>query len=517
MTSPSAPSPPSSAGWRLDAAVFLSGAALMGLEILGSRVLAPVFGNSLFVWGALITTFLAALALGYSLGGRFADRRPDPGMLAALLAGSGVLLFVIFASPEVLLDALGRIPVPERFRALFASALLFGPPSVLMGMVTPFAVRLAARDITTVGSAAGRLSALSTAGSILGTFATAFFLIPTFATRPILFSLGVALLLASLLVPAPRFGRRLAVAVVAVAAGAAVYVVAPGILRPPVPVGTLVYEKETAYHRLRVVDQGLRRALFFDRMTQGFAPVRPGLEMDQNYADGLVLGLALAGDPRSIVAIGLGAGMAQTVLSTHAPEIATATIEIDPEVVDVARRFFRFAPDGNDRVIVGDGRRELAALAVPTDVILLDAYFSESIPFHLVTEEFGTLCRQKLTPKGALAVNYAGLLTGKGNALFWASVKTLKRVFPNVYIFSSELAAGQPTFIANAIVVATPSPTRLDRETIASRGSALASRLQRPGTAVWATYLYDGELRLDDVPVLTDAYSPTDALQHFSR
>jgi hypothetical protein len=108
-------------------------------------------------------------------------------------------------------------------------------------------------------------------------------------------------------------------------------------------------------------------------------------------------------------------------------------------------------------------------------------------------------------------------LTGKENALFWAAVKTLQRVFPRVYIFSSELAAGQPTFLSNAIVVATRSPDRLDRETIASRGRALAERMKRPGTAAFATYLYEGELRTGGVPVLTDAYSPTDALQQFSR
>ena len=511
MTNPARP------GWRLDAAVFVSGAALMGLEIVGSRLLAPTFGNSLFVWGALITTFLAALALGYSLGGRVADRWPDPEVLAALLAGSGVLLFVIFASPEALLSALARAPVPERFRALLASALLFGPPSVVMGMVTPFAVRLAARDIATVGSAAGRLSALSTAGSILGTFATAFFLIPTFPTRPILFALGTSLLLASLLVPAPRLARRFVVAGFAGAAGAAVYVVAPAVVAPPSPVGTIVYEKETAYHRLRVVDQGLRRALYFDRATQGYVPVRPGLVMDQVYTDGLLLGLAFAGEPRSVVAIGLGAGMAQTVLTARAPEIQTTSIEIDPEVVSVARRFFGFAPGARDRVIVGDGRRELEGAVTRADVILVDAYFADSIPFHLVTEEFNGLCARKLAPGGALALNFAGSLTGRGNALFWAAVKTLQRTFPRVYIFSSELAAGQPTFHANTIVVATRSPDRLDRETIASRGQALAERLKRPGVGAWATYLYEGELRTGDVPVLTDAYSPTDALQQLSR
>ncbi len=121
--------------------------------------------------------------------------------------------------------------------------------------------------------------------------------------------------------------------------------------------------------------------------------------------------------------------MVPTVLSARAPEIATTSIEIDPEVVNVAKRFFGFAPDDNDRVIVGDGRRMLDAQVASTDVILVDAYFSDSIPFHLVTEEFDALCKRRMTSKGALALNFDGTLSGKGNALFWASVKTLQKVF----------------------------------------------------------------------------------------
>ena len=118
----------------------------MALEIVGSRVLAPVFGTSLFVWGALITTFLAALAAGYALGGRLADRRPDPALLARVLLAAGALVIVLFASPDAFLALASGAPVPDRFRALLAAVVLFGPPSVLMGTVTPFAVRLAAKD-----------------------------------------------------------------------------------------------------------------------------------------------------------------------------------------------------------------------------------------------------------------------------------------------------------------------------------------------------------------------------------
>jgi spermidine synthase len=502
---------------RLDAAVFLSGAALMGLEIVGSRVLAPVFGTSLFVWGALITTFLAALAAGYALGGRLADRRPEPSLLAGVLFAAGALLIVLFAAPDAILAAAGSAPVPDRFRALLAAIVLFGPPSVLMGAVTPFAVRLAAKELALVGSAAGRFSAVSTAGSILGVFSTAFFLIPTFPTRPILFGLGVALLVAALAVPAPRPLGRLALAAAVGAAAALVFLVGPGISRPPGPAGTLVYEKETAYHRIRVVDQGLRRALYFDNRLQGFSPVRPGVTLGVNYTDGLALAFTFAPDARRVVAIGLGAGMLPSLLAARAPGIETTSIEIDPEVVAVARGYFAFSPDANDRVIVGDGRRELDRDVAGADVIVVDAYYSDSLPFHLVTKEFDTLCARKLGPGGVLAVNFGGDLTGARNQLFWAAVRTLGDVFPRVYVFSAELRAGAPVFHSNAIVVATRSPERLDPGTIADRARAVAGRLGRPGVVDWAGRLYEGEIRTAGVPVLTDAYGPTDALQNLGR
>jgi spermidine synthase len=506
------------AGWRLDGAVFLSGAALMGLEIVGSRVLAPVFGTSLFVWGALITTFLAALALGYALGGRLADRRPDPGVLAALLAGSGIVLFAVFASPEALLAALGRVSIPERFRALFAAVILFGPPSVLMGMVTPFAVRLAAKEIATVGSAAGRLSALSTAGSILGTFATAFFLIPAFATRPILFGLGATLLVASLLVPAPRTAARLAIVSLFAVGGSASYLAVRSGSVSPEPAGVVVYEKETAYHHLRVVDGGLRRSLYFDNRMQGSIAVRPGLVLPKNYTDGMILALAFPARPvRTAVMIGLGAGMVPTLLSERAPEIATTSIEIDPEVVKTARRFFQFAPGANSRVLVGDGRRELDRQVPAADVVFVDAYFADSLPFHLITTEFFELCHRKLPPDGVLSMNFGGPLTGRRNALFWAAVKTVRLVFPRTYIFSAELSSGRATFDGNAMLIATKSPDRLDKATIADRAAIVAKRFSRPPVEEWAATLYEGELKIGDVPVLTDAYAPTDALQNLSR
>jgi spermidine synthase len=431
---------------------------------------------------------------------------------------SGVLTWVVFFAPAPVLKFFAEAAMPDRFRSLLAAIVLFVAPCTLMGMVTTFSVRLAAKEIATLGAAAGRLSAISTAGSIAGTFATTFFVIPAVATPPILFGIGLVLVLAAWLVPAPFSGGRLARDVAATLVAAAAHLLAPEGARAPLPEGTLVYEKETAYHRIRVIDQGLQRLMYFNNLTQGFVPLRAGLSVPQNYTDGLLVAFAFPPrPPRAAVVIGLGAGMIPSLLTAKAPEVETTTIEIDPEVVAVARRFFRFAPDANDRVVIGDGRRELGRQVTETDVILVDAYFADSVPFHLLTKEFYELCRARLRPDGVVAANFVGGLSGKDNALFWAAVRTLSEVFPRVYVFSSELSGERAVFGANAILVGSRSPVRLDRGTIADRADAFAKRLDRPPVSSWARYLFDGEMRTSGAPILTDAYSPTDALQHFRR
>ena len=168
-------------------------------------------------------------------------------------------------------------------------------------------------------------------------------------------------------------------------------------------------------------------------------------------------------------------------------------------------------------MIVGDGRRELERQVEGADLIVVDAYYSDSLPFHLVTKEFDELCARKLSKDGVLAVNFGGELTGARNQLFWAALKTLGEVFPRVYVFSAELKAGQSPFRSTAIVIATRSPERLDPGSILDLARAAAERLGRPPASEWAQRLYEGELKTAGAPVLTDAFSPTDALQHLDR
>jgi predicted membrane-bound spermidine synthase len=173
---------------------FVSGAVLMGLEIVGSRILAPTFGNSIFVWGSLISVFLAALSAGYYAGGLIADRRPDAFLLRPILlvAGGAVLLLPVLypAVNGVLFDH----HLGPRLGPLLASTLLFPVPAAALGTVPPYLVRLRVEQVSRAGRAAGTVYALSTAGSIAGTLLTAFVLIPSMGLRAILFGMGGVLI-----------------------------------------------------------------------------------------------------------------------------------------------------------------------------------------------------------------------------------------------------------------------------------------------------------------------------------
>ena len=181
----------------LNAVVFVCGAALMALELVAARVLAPALGNSIFVWGSVISSVMIALSLGYWLGGQVADRFGASKSLAPVIAGAG--LFTVLAP----LTASAILPwsagLGPRLGSLVASALIFFAPSLLMAMVTPLGIRLAAtKGLAHIGRSSGALSSISTGGSILGTLGTSFWLIPLLSLEPLIVSIGFALMATAL-------------------------------------------------------------------------------------------------------------------------------------------------------------------------------------------------------------------------------------------------------------------------------------------------------------------------------
>src|SRR6202047_1781523 len=237
--------------------------ASLGVEFGASRLLAPYFGTSLYVWGVLIGLVLIYLSVGYVIGGRLADRCPNTLLLFQITAWAGLWIGLIplVSYPILLASQQGfkDLSVGLVAGTLLAVVLLFAVPVILLGCVSPFAIRLLVKDVETSGNTAGRLYALSTAGSILGTFLPVFWFIPTYGTRPTLVGFGLVLVMISVagLWPRRRLYAAFGIAVILA------WILLPSGIKPP-QVGSLVYEQESAYNYIQVVQDGTKTELILN-------------------------------------------------------------------------------------------------------------------------------------------------------------------------------------------------------------------------------------------------------------
>jgi len=500
----------------LNVIVFVSGAVLMSLEIVGSRVLAPYFGNSIFVWGSLISVVLAALSAGYYWGGRLSEKNPSFSRLLILLVIPGAMIFVLpfFYSSVNLWIA--ENDFGPRLNPLIAGAIFFLVPSVFLGAVSPYAIRLAATALSTVGFTAGALYALSTCGSIFGTLFTAFYLIPVLGVANIIHALGITLvLLAAVMWPLTR--ERKALRRVTVKAGAAVVLGAMALIVPPHAwsIYKTLLEKDTFYHHIRVQQDNEARYLYFDQTLQSAMNLDDPTALRLVYSKYVSLGFAFRPDAKKALVVGLGGGSVPKKWQKEFPALDMDVAEIDPEVVQIAKKYFSFQESGNLRAHAQDGRLFLTRSAQRYDVILLDAYFKDSIPFHLTTKEFFGVTNQKLTPNGVVVMNIIGAVTGPAGKITRSVAKTLRGIFPQVYVFAVRRPENASLdTIQNVIIVATKEPQRAEIRDIVKRAGGLSATLFPKALNDIAVAYVDGKIIDDDVPVLTDDYAPTDKLLH---
>lgn len=498
-------------GLVLSGVVFTCGAILMALEIVGSRILAPEFGNSIFVWGSLISIVLAALTVGYYLGGRLADRRPRPAVLAGVIAVAGVLIFVLpFLYPALNRGVAGSDLGP-RLGPLLASLVLFLLPSICLGAVSPFAVRLRAQEVASVGTTAGLLYAVSTAGSIAGTLGTAFFLIALLRVSSIVHGLGLALVVLALLLLAWDGRRGGAALLLGLALGLGLLLLWRG---RSMPEAGILLDRDTFYHHLLVSEAQGSRYLDFDNLRQSAMTVADPLDLRLAYTRTMALAVAFRPAARRVLFIGVGGGSIPKRLRHDFPDTTIDAVDIDPVVLDVAQRFFGVPRDGRLRLYAEDGRLFLQKGGEAYDVVFLDAYNSDTIPFHLTTLEFYQELQQRLAPDGIVVSNIIGALVGPRSRLFHAMARTMRAAFRQIYILPVGASAATGG-VTNLIVVATPDARRLSRDEIVRRALGLQGRLVPLAEAQEAAgRLYEGPLDFSNVPLLTDDFAPVDLLLH---
>jgi predicted membrane-bound spermidine synthase len=451
--------------------VTVAGFTTLGVELSAARLLDPWFGNSLIVWAGLIGLILLYLAVGYWLGGRIADRWPQP---TVLLGIAGVAAFTVglipaLARPVLRLaaDGLAGFDAGLLAASMAAVLILFAVPITLLGCISPYAIRLTLDSVQSGGSTAGRIYAYSTAGSIAGSFLPVLFLIPNIGTRATFAVLSAALLA---VVGLGCLALRRWPGVLLAALGIAVVLwLGWRPIGPVKPSAGLIYETESLYNYIQVLDFGVERQL---RLNEGegihsvYRPAGgPAGGPTGQLADGIWDYFTLApafnpapydtGQVRRIYIGGLAAGtMARLFTDAYGP-VAIDGVELDPAILAAGRAYFDMNQP-NLNAVAADARRFLRQSEGRYDVIALDAYRPPYIPFHLTTVEFFDLARRRLNPDGVVVVNVGR--TQDDYSLVDAIAATLGQVFPSVYVVD-EPSGDSP--LGNTMVVATARPTTL--------------------------------------------------------
>ena len=496
-----------SAGGLLSVTVFLAGAAVLILEILGARLLAPFFGTSQSVWSAIIAVTLLALSVGYRLGGRVADRREPAPLLHRALVVAGWLVLLIPMARRIILPWASGFGL--RGGALIAAVALLAPALAVLGMVAPLAARTATADLGRLGTTVGSLYALSTIGSLAGALSAGYWLTPLLGTGRIL--LVTAMLL---FVPSGWYWWRVAGAAGRsawrlLAAGGVIACLAGLLMRGQLPVENpadgwaLLSRVDSAYSEVKVVRYETRQILVLDGTLQTGVDLGTDTPIFPYALAAPALLHAAVPKAKRMCLIGFGGGTVALVMAQQG--IAVESVEIDPAVAEAARRYF--VHGARLPVAVEDGRMFLRHTPPGQyDAVFLDAYAGEAPPAHLFTLEAWRTVRRTLAPGGAGMANLIGFTDGPDARLARCVMLTLRQVFPWVEAYRVEEGPG----ITNILFVFGDTARTLARLTFPAA---------HPQIVGMAKGLMQRRLDLSgpDAFILTDDYCPMETLAAPSR
>ena len=433
--------------------VFISGMTSLALEMCASRLLAAYFGTSLFIWANLIGLILVYLTVGYFIGGRLADRYPSEQVLCTITAMAALSISILpFISQVILtwsITGLEQVSVSIFFSSLLGTILLFAVPVTLLGLVSPFAIRLVTKEVGRSGKTSGSLYAISTLGSILGAFLPVLWLIPAFGVRRTLLIFGVILFAASLWGLRSRWRPAFSLVLIAL--------VLP--LGPLKNIPDLIYEQESLYNYIQVTQlpDGTRELILNEgQAIHSIYYPNPKTVLTGWYWDYFLAAPYFnAGfTPQKlhrVAIIGLAAGTIAHQFTKVYGQVSIDGVEIDPSIVDVGRKYFAMN-EPNLHVHIQDGRTYLETTQAQYDVVAIDAFQQPYIPFQLTTREFFSTIRSHLSSTGVVALNTAH--TPHDYRLVQAFVNTMSKVFPSVYVFDVP-----GTF--NTEIMATVQPTSI--------------------------------------------------------
>lgn len=483
--------------YSLEIIVFIVGACVLILEVAGVRVMAPYFGTSIAVWTSLIGVILTSLSIGYWWGGKIADKNPNYQVLVLIILVSAVSVGLVALVKELVLNVIQVLISDIRLGSVFAASILFAPPSILMGMVSPYAARLRIREVKRSGSVVGSLYAISTLGSIVGTFVCGFFLLSYFGNTKVLILVAALLFVVALIFQFRAFwGVKIGIGIFLV-----LVLTSANISKVRQEAKGFV-DVDTQYNRAWVYEQKIDgRAARVLRIDPQAAQSAIFLESDDlvfEYTKYFRLASHFVPDFKRVLLIG-GAGNSVTRdFLARFEKVYVDIIEIDPGLTKLAKEYFRLEEDARLSLVHEDGRTYLNRVKNGDyEVIIIDAYgASLSIPYQLTTREAVLMISKGLSEDGIVMANIVSAIEGEKGQFLRAEYRTFRSVFPQVYILPVGFP-DEPEKVQNLILLAFKS---LEPPIFISKELEFSGYLAH----LWSKKIDE------DLPILTDDFAPVD-------
>jgi spermidine synthase len=438
----------------------------MIFEIVGSRILGPYFGTSIFVWTSLIGIIMGSLSIGYWLGGKVSQVRNDLSVLVWILFGAGILMLLTSLSHDYALRRIVKYIADFRWRTVIGVMVLFGPASICLAMVLPYTAKMIINNIRTSGSAIGNLYALSTFGSIVGTFTAGFILVPVFGFSTILFATSSFLLIIAIAVFFME--KKLLQAIISLAVSSILVVFWFAVTIKPVD----YVDVDTPYNRVIIynttdnmtgrpvkilkVNDEKSSAMFTDSDNDLVFEVLKYYRLVEHFTPGF---------HRSLMIGGSGYAFPKEYLRRF-PEAAIDVVEIDPGLTTLAEKYFNLKSDPRLKIFHEDGRTYLNRCEKKYDAVFMDAYKSMlTIPYQLTTQEAVQKISNILNENGAVYANIISSLDQHNDMFLRSEIATYKRVFPQVYLFAVQYPEPSETerhYFQNFLLVGLKSNNKPD-------------------------------------------------------
>jgi hypothetical protein len=485
------PRPAGLPGGLAAAIVFGAAGAVLVLEILGVRLLAPYVGLTLETYTTIIGTVLAGIALGAAVGGRAADELDPRRLLALLLVGGGLLALATVPVVRILGEAFEG---SGQASALALSLFALLPPATVLSAVTPVVVKLQLGDLAASGTVVGRLSAWATAGALAGTFTTGFVLVPLLPVTTTVIGVGALLVLGGIGVAAAF--RAFPGAALGAVAGGAVLVAAAG-----AAAGTRC-TTESVYYCAQVEADPARetgRLLILDDLRHSYVDLDDPRHLEFSYTRWIgdaLDALRPADEPLAAVFIGGGGFTLPRYLAATRPGSRSRVLEVDPQLVDLAREDLGLQT--SDALVVRTGDARVTLRDEPSgsaDVVVGDAFGGRTIPWHLATAEFVADVRRVLRPDGLYLLN---VIDGGDLKLLRAEAATLLREFADVALVAEPEADGGGPGPGNFVLIASERPLPA-AVAPASRGGRTYDRAELERIVAGADPLTDDDAPADQL------------------